>query len=176
MVRFMILPGLWEPGSDIWLPLVWPVTEQNLMAGFSCNLGTKTRADRVRHPLPLLLHPLSEPVSAKKVELADSSGRNNDDDLEEILKPFYQRASEAEHWLSRLEADLSKKRDAGGEESSKLVRDLQAKLEVVATNLASERGKVAKLSTENEKKDYHIIHLLRALREADSKLDKMKVK
>ncbi|GAB4843886.1 hypothetical protein Ancab_013850 [Ancistrocladus abbreviatus] len=100
--------------------------------------------------------------------MAECPGKRNDDDLKEILKPFYQRASEAEDRLSRLEAVLSNKRDAGSEESSKMVRELQVKLEEVIAELAAERGKVSKLSIDNEKKDYRITHLLRALREADS--------
>ncbi|GAB2267184.1 hypothetical protein Dimus_002168 [Dionaea muscipula] len=94
------------------------------------------------------------------------SAKPSDDDFQELLKPFHQRASEAEGRLSRLEAALSNKQDSGSEESSKLVRGLQLKLEEVSAELAAERAKVARLTIEGAKKDYRILHLLRSLNEA----------
>ncbi|GMH20173.1 hypothetical protein Nepgr_022014 [Nepenthes gracilis] len=92
------------------------------------------------------------------------------DDLKELLKPFYQRASEAEDRLSRLEAALpNKKDDVISEECSKMVRELQLKLEEITAELASEQAKVAKLTAENAKKDYRISHLVRSLEEIDLK-------
>lgn len=95
--------------------------------------------------------------------------------LKELLKPFYQRASEAEDRLSRLEAGLSAKKgivEPGNEECSRKVKELELKLEQVTAELAAEKEKVAKLAAENNKKEYRIIHLVRSLREADLKLEK----
>ncbi|KAI4348665.1 hypothetical protein L6164_009363 [Bauhinia variegata] len=94
-------------------------------------------------------------------------------DLEQILKPFYQRAAEAEDRLSRLEASLSSKKEAGNEEHVKLISDLQSKLENANAELVAEREKTQKLVGENEKLQYRVIHLLRALKEADLKLEQV---
>lgn len=94
--------------------------------------------------------------------------------LKDLLKPFYQRASEAEDRLSKLETVISSKKDipeAGNEECLKKVKELELKLEEVTAELAAEREKVAKLTVENDKKDYRIIHLVRSLKEFDLKLD-----
>ncbi|XP_050381830.1 uncharacterized protein LOC126798811 [Argentina anserina] len=64
---------------------------------------------------------------------------------EDTLKPFYQRASEAEDRLTRLEAALISK------DESKLISELQ------------EENK--KLATENAKLQYRIRHLVRAIRD-----------
>ncbi|GMP86698.1 hypothetical protein CsSME_00039385 [Camellia sinensis var. sinensis] len=118
-------------------------------------------------------------------------------DLQEILKPFYQRASEAE-WLgklqsfsydrnfingyifglkdrlARLEAAISTKKDAGNEDLLKMVTELQSKLESVKAEQVAEKEKaieeIEKLHAENAKLKYQISHLIRALKEADSKL------
>ncbi|KAL5137960.1 hypothetical protein HKD37_10G028238 [Glycine soja] len=95
-------------------------------------------------------------------------------DFELTLKPFYQRASEAEERLSRLEAALNSKKGTGNEENLKVINDLQSKLEVANVELISEKEKVAQmLVAENAKLQYRIIHLLRALKEADLKLEKV---
>ncbi|KAL1330459.1 hypothetical protein AAHE18_12G111100 [Arachis hypogaea] len=98
--------------------------------------------------------------------------------LDEILKPFHQRASEAEARLQRLEASLNARKDAGNEEHLKTINDLQSKLEVSNAELISEKEKVIlvlayaqKLAAENEKLQYRIIHLLRALKDNDQKLE-----
>ncbi|KAI7996724.1 hypothetical protein LOK49_LG10G02833 [Camellia lanceoleosa] len=95
-------------------------------------------------------------------------------DLQEILKPFYQRASEAEDRLARLEAAISTKKDAGNEDLLKMVTELQSKLESVKAEQVAEKEKaieeVEKLRAENAKLKYQISHLIRALKEADSKL------
>ncbi|CAL9080819.1 unnamed protein product [Musa acuminata var. zebrina] len=96
--------------------------------------------------------------------------------LEEVLKPFYQRASEAEDRLTQLEALLAKKgeSDTGNKEISSIVKDFQSKLESAQAELMSERDKaskeIQKLAAENLKLQYRITHLARALKEADSKL------
>ncbi|GMP86699.1 hypothetical protein CsSME_00039385 [Camellia sinensis var. sinensis] len=112
-------------------------------------------------------------------------------DLQEILKPFYQRASEAESFsydrnfingyifglkdrLARLEAAISTKKDAGNEDLLKMVTELQSKLESVKAEQVAEKEKaieeIEKLHAENAKLKYQISHLIRALKEADSKL------
>ncbi|XVE61102.1 hypothetical protein DITRI_Ditri06bG0012900 [Diplodiscus trichospermus] len=93
---------------------------------------------------------------------------------EELLKPFYQRALQAEERLSRLEAVLADKKDGGNQELSKLISDLQAKLEDANAETLQEREKAAKLASENEKLKYRIAHLVQAVREADQKLESMK--
>ncbi|XP_010938671.1 uncharacterized protein [Elaeis guineensis] len=96
--------------------------------------------------------------------------------LDEVLKPFYQRASEAEDRLAKLEALLAKKGDSDNEnkEISSIVKDFQSKLETAQAELKSEQEKaskeIQKLATENIKLQYRITHLVRALKEADSKL------
>ncbi|XVF75753.1 hypothetical protein PTKIN_Ptkin13bG0212400 [Pterospermum kingtungense] len=93
---------------------------------------------------------------------------------EKVLKPFYQRAIQAEERLSRLEAVLAGKKDDGNQELSKLISELQAKLEDANGETLSEREKVKKLAVENEKLKYRIAHLVQAVREADQKLESMK--
>ncbi|KAG1371179.1 hypothetical protein COCNU_16G002730 [Cocos nucifera] len=96
--------------------------------------------------------------------------------LSEVLKPFYQRASEAEDRLAKLEALLAKKGDSDNEnkEISSVVKDFQSKIETAQAELKSEREKaskeIQKLAAENLKLQYRITHLVRALKEADSKL------
>ncbi|KAL3632507.1 hypothetical protein CASFOL_025491 [Castilleja foliolosa] len=94
--------------------------------------------------------------------------------LEQILEPFYQRASEAEDRLARLEASLAKNKESVNDEQLKLVSELQLELENAKAEQVAEREKAKKevqhLTTENEKLKYRIIHLVRALKEADSKL------
>ncbi|XP_011075352.1 uncharacterized protein LOC105159847 [Sesamum indicum] len=94
--------------------------------------------------------------------------------LEEILRPFYQRASEAEDRLARLEASLAGKKESGNEELLKLADELQSRLETAKAEQVAEREKAMKevqyLTAENAKLQYRIIHLVRALKEADSKL------
>uniref|UniRef100_A0A6N2K2Q0 Uncharacterized protein n=1 Tax=Salix viminalis TaxID=40686 RepID=A0A6N2K2Q0_SALVM len=94
--------------------------------------------------------------------------------LEDVLKPFYQRASEAEDRLSGLEAAVASNRDAGSEEHLKTISELQAKLEAANAELASEREKAKKLAVENGKLQYRIIHLVHAIREGDAKSESLK--
>ncbi|KAB5551756.1 hypothetical protein DKX38_009067 [Salix brachista] len=96
--------------------------------------------------------------------------------LEDVLKPFYQRASEAEDRLSGLEAAVASNRDAGSEEHLKTISELQAKLEAANAELASEREKAKKLAVENGKLQYRIIHLVHAIREGDAKSESLKGK
>ncbi|KAJ1384170.1 hypothetical protein SESBI_42777 [Sesbania bispinosa] len=95
----------------------------------------------------------------------------SDPKLELTLKPFYQRASEAEDRLSRLEAALNSRKDTGNEEQKKMINDLQSKLKAANAELISEREKAQMLAAENEKLQYRIIHLLRSLKDADLKLE-----
>ncbi|GLT45265.1 hypothetical protein SLA2020_191080 [Shorea laevis] len=100
-------------------------------------------------------------------------------DFQETLKPFYQRAAEAEERLSRLEAALESKKgtgntDAEKEELLKTICELQGKLEDANTEIFSFREKEKKLVAEIEKLKYREVHLVRAVREADQKLDSMK--
>ncbi|XP_027367090.1 uncharacterized protein LOC113873243 [Abrus precatorius] len=97
-------------------------------------------------------------------------------DVELTLKPFYQRASEVEERLSRLEAAFNSDKDAGNEEHLKVINDLQSKLNVANAELISEKEKAQMLAAENEKLQYRIIHLLRALKDADLKLEQVKAR
>ncbi|XP_015583641.2 uncharacterized protein LOC8284760 isoform X1 [Ricinus communis] len=95
----------------------------------------------------------------------------------DILKPFFQRASEAEFTLkdrlSRLEVALASKKDAQNEGLLKTIGELQTKLECVHAELASEQEKARKLAVENAKLQYRILHLVQAVRHSDSKLENM---
>ncbi|XP_015898059.2 uncharacterized protein LOC107431605 [Ziziphus jujuba] len=92
-------------------------------------------------------------------------------DLQETLKPFYQRASQAEDRLSRLEAALASKKDTGNVEHLKTINELQSKLEDAHAQLISEREEGRKLAAENAKLQYRIHHLVRAVRESDQKME-----
>ncbi|KAL9409097.1 hypothetical protein AB3S75_047476 [Citrus x aurantiifolia] len=76
--------------------------------------------------------------------MADSHQPNN---FEEALKPFYQRASEAEERLLKLEADLASKKDAGNEDHLKTISNFQSKAE-------NDNAEAEKLATEFEKLKY----------------------
>ncbi|KAF0907390.1 hypothetical protein E2562_015882 [Oryza meyeriana var. granulata] len=93
------------------------------------------------------------------------------EDLEEALKPFHDRASDAETRLSKLEALLSNKDGltSGSETNSFATKDLQSKLDAVNSECIAEKEKNKKLIIENEKLQYRITHLVRALKEADSR-------
>ncbi|KAM3234598.1 hypothetical protein P3L10_014634 [Capsicum annuum] len=113
--------------------------------------------------------------------------------LEESLKPFYQRASEAEEIpvtfhqqqvspsinnryqerLARLEISVADKKDLKNEELERTVAQLQSKLKDVTAELEAEHEKghkeVEQLTSENAKLKYRIKHLVRSLEEALSK-------
>ncbi|KAK6244211.1 hypothetical protein QUC31_010620 [Theobroma cacao] len=76
--------------------------------------------------------------------------------------------------LSRLEAVLAGKTDAGNQELSKLISELQAKLEDANAETLAEREKAKKLAVENEKLKYRIAHLVQAVSKADQKLESMR--
>ncbi|KAL1821032.1 hypothetical protein DCAR_0417406 [Daucus carota subsp. sativus] len=103
--------------------------------------------------------------------MASSSPRSND--LKEVLKPLYKRASEAEDRLARLEAAIASKQDSGYQDLLKKFNELQLKLEDARTSQDSEKEKALKevqqLASENARLQYRILHLLRALEEAESK-------
>ncbi|KAL9232599.1 hypothetical protein vseg_007694 [Gypsophila vaccaria] len=108
--------------------------------------------------------------------MVDNAAFSKDEALKDLLKPFYQRAADAEVRLAKLEAELSLKNGNSGtvnEECTKKVQELELKLEEMTAKLAAEREKVAKLTTENNKKDYRIAHLVHTIREADLKLEKL---
>ncbi|XP_021281662.1 uncharacterized protein LOC110414661 isoform X2 [Herrania umbratica] len=64
--------------------------------------------------------------------------------------------------------------DAGNREPSKLISELQAKLEDANAETLAEREKAKKLAVENEKLKYRIVHLVQAVSEADQKLESMR--
>nr|GMD47992.1 uncharacterized protein LOC109181465 [Ipomoea batatas]GME21224.1 uncharacterized protein LOC109181465 [Ipomoea batatas] len=101
--------------------------------------------------------------------MADGEGN-----LQEALKPFYKRASDAEDRLARLEASLASKNNSGNEQLATRVQELQSKLEDAKVELAAEKERALKeaqqLTAENAKLQYRIIHLLRALKQADCKI------
>lgn len=70
---------------------------------------------------------------------------------------------------------MNSKKGTGNEENLKVINDLQSKLEVANVELISEKEKAQMLVAENAKLQYRIIHLLRALKEADLKLEKATV-
>ncbi|KAL6657422.1 hypothetical protein ACP70R_005202 [Stipagrostis hirtigluma subsp. patula] len=91
--------------------------------------------------------------------------------LEEALKPFQERASEAETRLAKLEALLYNKDGLSSESetSSSAVKELQSKLDAVNAECLAEKDKNKKLTVENEKLQYRITHLIRAIKEAESR-------
>ncbi|KAM0990586.1 hypothetical protein FF1_009072 [Malus domestica] len=97
---------------------------------------------------------------------------------EETLKPFYQRASEAEDRLSRLEAALASKKgrfyDSATDGSSKVINELQSQIKDACAKVSLEEEKNKKLAAENAKLQYRIQHLVQAVRDGDDKLEKMK--
>ncbi|KAJ1697150.1 hypothetical protein LUZ63_005662 [Rhynchospora breviuscula] len=109
-----------------------------------------------------------------------------DKDLEQTLKPFYDRAAEAEERLAKLEELLIKKGNSENETKvstgnsenetkvSSVAEEFQSKLTIANADIASEREKaskeIKKLTIENQKLKYRIAHLMRALKDADSKL------
>ncbi|KAJ7972185.1 Threonine-tRNA ligase [Quillaja saponaria] len=102
-------------------------------------------------------------------------------DLEQLLRPLYQRAAEAEDRLSIIEAALSDKNGVGIGDASKMISDLRRKLEDANTELKyanaeliSEREKAQKLAAENAKLQYRTIHLVQAVKETDLKLEQVK--
>ncbi|KAJ4706324.1 Threonine-tRNA ligase [Melia azedarach] len=88
------------------------------------------------------------------------------DNFGETLKPFYLRASAAEERLSKLEAVLVTKKGGQDEELLKTISELQSKLKDANTE-------AEKLTAENEKLKYRVKHLIRAVKEADLKLESM---
>ncbi|MQL76683.1 hypothetical protein Taro_009079 [Colocasia esculenta] len=127
-------------------------------------------------PAPLPGAPFTIVGMADAEKLAASVSGGHSKGLDEVLKPFYQRASEAEERLARLEAVLANKSDDcnSSEELSAVVKDFQSKLEMAQHELTAEREKASKeiqrLTAENAKLQYRMVHLVRALKDADSKL------
>lgn len=73
--------------------------------------------------------------------------------------------------LAKLEALLLKKDglSSGSETSSSSMKDLQSKLDAVSAECLAEKEKNRKLTIENEKLQYRISHLIRAMKETDSR-------
>ncbi|WCJ33425.1 hypothetical protein M5689_014787 [Euphorbia peplus] len=94
-------------------------------------------------------------------------------ELGEVLKPFYERASEAEDRLSRLEAALANDEGTKNGELLKRIIELQSKLESAQAKLELEQEKAKKLSTENSKLQYRVLHLVRAVREGQNEVEKL---
>nr|GEX12836.1 hypothetical protein [Tanacetum cinerariifolium] len=90
---------------------------------------------------------------------------SNNHNLEETLKPFHQRVSQAEERLARLEAAFATTKDSGNVELSNKGVELERRLEEAKSEQLAEREKALK---EEEKLRYRITHLLRALEKADS--------
>ncbi|CAJ1967625.1 unnamed protein product [Sphenostylis stenocarpa] len=88
-------------------------------------------------------------------------------DLQLTLKPFYQRASEAEK-CGNVE-------NTGNEENLKVINDLQSKLKAVNAESISEKEKIRMLEEENAKLQYRIVHLVRSLKETNLKLEQATV-
>ncbi|KAI3682361.1 hypothetical protein L1987_82293 [Smallanthus sonchifolius] len=95
-------------------------------------------------------------------------------DLQETLKPFHQRASEAEERLARLEATFATPKELGNKEFSNKIAELQKLLEDAKSEQLAEREKglkeVERVTEENAKLRYRITHLARALEKASSDL------
>ncbi|KAL5810555.1 hypothetical protein ACOSQ4_027123 [Xanthoceras sorbifolium] len=94
-------------------------------------------------------------------------------DIQQSLKPFFQRASAAEDRLARLEAALASKKDSGEEQLQKTISELQSKLEDAKAEVITERKKAEKLAVENERLKYRLKHLIRAVEASDLKLQSM---
>ncbi|VVB05983.1 unnamed protein product [Arabis nemorensis] len=97
------------------------------------------------------------------------------DQLPETLKPFFHRATEAQERLAKLEAALaSTKTDIPDAKLQEETSEIKSKLEEANETVKQEQSKVVKeLTVENEKQRYRILHLVRALKDADEKLEKI---
>ncbi|XP_050226871.1 uncharacterized protein LOC126676658 [Mercurialis annua] len=100
---------------------------------------------------------------------------------EGLLKPFFQRASEAEDRLSRIEAALATKKGnfiGTADDQDEQLMKTSSELYAEANKLAAENGKLAaenrKLAAENGKLQYQISHLVRAVRDSNSKLEALR--
>ncbi|KAL4204229.1 hypothetical protein AMTRI_Chr01g108720 [Amborella trichopoda] len=75
----------------------------------------------------------------------ESGGNCRANNLEEILRPFYQRAREAEVRLARLEAEYKNKKGDSSSDRDELLRNiahLEAKLEAFQTEQLIKQEKV----------------------------------
>ncbi|CAN6443525.1 unnamed protein product [Victoria cruziana] len=90
-------------------------------------------------------------------------------DLEEVLKPFHQRAAEAEEKLAKLELLLEGKKGSSSfsSEEALQLKDLRTKLECAEAEKIEVLKEVQKLQAENAKLQYRILHLIRAVQDAD---------
>ncbi|KFK34967.1 hypothetical protein AALP_AA5G217100 [Arabis alpina] len=103
------------------------------------------------------------------------------DHLPETLKPFFHRATEAQERLAKLEAALaSTKIDSTDTTLVEETSEIKSKLEEANETVKQEQNKVEeltiekeKLTIENEKQRYRILHLVRALKDADEKLERL---
>eukprot|EP00249_Psilotum_nudum_P000958 c13192_g1_i1 orf=353-700(-) len=97
-------------------------------------------------------------------------------DLPDFLRPFYDRATEAEERLAKLEAFLNTSKDdmqIQPEELLDLLVELRQKIQNAKVEQEAEKEKaqksLEKLIVENAKLQYRITHLVRALKESDEK-------
>ncbi|KDO48218.1 hypothetical protein CISIN_1g030215mg [Citrus sinensis] len=90
--------------------------------------------------------------------------------FEEALKPFYQRASEAEERLLKLEAALASKKDAGNEEHLKTISNFQSKAENDNAELATEFEKLKYVEQADAGEGEH----LKTIRDLQSELEDAK--
>ncbi|EOA24999.1 hypothetical protein CARUB_v10018296mg [Capsella rubella] len=94
--------------------------------------------------------------------------------LPDTLKPFFHRATEAQERLVKLEAALaSTNTDIPDAKLVEETAQIQSKLEEANATVMQEQKKVKELTIENDKQRYRILHLLRALKDADEKLEKL---
>ncbi|XP_010516344.1 PREDICTED: uncharacterized protein LOC104792021 [Camelina sativa] len=97
-----------------------------------------------------------------------------DHNLPETLKPFFHRATEAQERLAKLEAAVaSTKTDIPDAKLVEEISQIQSKLEEANATVTQEQRKVKDLTIENDKQKYRILQLVRALRDADEKLEKL---
>ncbi|XP_010427600.1 PREDICTED: uncharacterized protein LOC104712401 [Camelina sativa] len=97
-----------------------------------------------------------------------------DHHLPETLKPFFHRATEAQERLAKLEAAVaSTKTDIPDAKLVEEIAQIQSKLEEANATVMQEQRKVKELTIENDKQKYRILQLVRALKDADEKLEKL---
>eukprot|EP00252_Welwitschia_mirabilis_P026148 TRINITY_DN8439_c0_g1_i1.p1 TRINITY_DN8439_c0_g1~~TRINITY_DN8439_c0_g1_i1.p1 ORF type:complete len:105 (+),score=28.96 TRINITY_DN8439_c0_g1_i1:185-499(+) len=98
----------------------------------------------------------------------------SDGDLQTLLKPFHDRAAEAEERLARLETSIVSSKGNSTvtrEDMLGCLKELRDKLEKAKAEQISEREKALKeqerLAAENAKLQYRIYHLVQAVKEAE---------
>ncbi|EPS60352.1 hypothetical protein M569_14452 [Genlisea aurea] len=91
--------------------------------------------------------------------------------IRELLKPFHQRAEEAEQRLAKLEISISGKEKVDeNEKRQSVVDEVQTEIEILRAEKLEAKKEIEELRIENSKLKYQIIHLIGGLHEADNKL------